>query len=73
MEEKITELISIASLNKEKFAEKTNHKKFFSNNRRYLKKNIIRKKINLYRKFKNTKQNKKNFNVKPERENRNLN
>ena len=57
-----------------KFVENLNHKKFFSNNnKKYLKKDLIRKKIKSYRNFKNTKQSKKNFNMKPEGKNRNLN
>ena len=57
-----------------KFVENLNHKKFFSNyNKKYLKKDLIRKKIKSYRNFKNTKQSKKNINMKPEGKNRNLN
>ena len=57
-----------------KFVENLNHKKFFSNNnKKYLKKDLIRKKIKSYRNFRNTKQSKKNFNMKPEGKNRNLN
>ena len=57
-----------------KFVENLNHKKFFSNNnKKYLKKNLIRKKIKSYGNFKNTKQSKKNLNMKPEGKNRNLN
>ena len=57
-----------------KFVENLNHKKFFSNNnKKYLKKNSIRKKIKSYKSFKNTKQSKKNFDMKPEGKNRNLN
>ena len=54
--------------------ENSSHKKFFfNNNKRYLKKNLIRKKIKSYRKYKNTKQNKNSLSMKLERENRNLN
>ena len=42
-------------------------------NKKYLKKDLIRKKIKSYRNFKNTKQSKKNLSMKPEEENRNLN
>ncbi len=57
-----------------KFVENLNHKNFFSNNkRRYLKKNLIRKKTKLHGRLKNTKRNKKYFTMKPEKENRNLN
>ena len=43
-----------------KFVENLNHNKFFSNNnKKYLKKDLIRKKIKSYRNFKNTKQIKK--------------
>ena len=45
--------------------ENLNHKKFFSNvNRKHLKKNLKRKKIIRYGKYKDTKQNKKYFNIK---------
>ena len=57
-----------------KFVENLNHKNFFSNNnRKYLKKDLIRKKIKSYRKLKNTKRSKKYFTMRPEEENRNLN
>ena len=45
--------------------ENLNHKKFFPNvNRKHLKKNLKRKKIIRYGKYKDTKQNKKYFNIK---------
>ncbi len=57
-----------------KFVENSNRKKIFSdNNRRYLKKKLIRKKIKSYKNFNNTKQSKRNLNMKPEEGNRNLN
>ena len=54
--------------------ENPSHKKFIpNNNQKYFKKNLIRKKIKSYRRYKNTKPNKNNFSMKLERDNRNLN
>ena len=59
---------------KSDFIENSNHDKFVpKNNRKFFKKNLIRKKMQSYNKYKNTKQNKKNFNMKLEEGNRNLN
>ena len=61
---------------KTKAIENLNYKKFSSkDNRKYLKKNLQRKKIKPYTKYRNKykKENNRNFNMKPKVENRNLN